>query len=111
MRRVVRLLTWWAVASLVAAAVLFLWTSPLRPQSTRGWIIFLFAALPVLFLGEYVDERILDNPFARRLDVPGSGVRALVQRIAYAFLCFVAVYVLALFAFAMLKKTGWLGAL
>src|SRR5215472_7508551 len=111
MRKITRLLIWWVVGSLVAAGVLLLWSWPWRPQSARGWTFFLFAALPVLFLVEYVAERILDNPFARRLDALGPGAKASVERIAYAVLCFVAVYVLVLCAFALLSKTGWLGAL
>ena len=99
------------VGSLVAAAVLLLWTLPWRPHSARGWTVFLFAALPVLFLGEYLVERILDNPFARRLDALGPGARALAERIGYAVLGFFVVYVLALCVFTILDRTGWLGAL
>jgi hypothetical protein len=111
MRTVIRLLFFWVVASLVAAAVLLLYAIPWHPHSARGWTIFLLVALPISLAGDYIGERIFSNPFARRLDASGSGVKASVNRIGYVVLCFLGVAVAAIWAFGMLNKTGWLGAL
>src|SRR2546423_128484 len=112
MRKIMPLLGGWAVLSIVAAALLLLSIWPWRPHSVLGWGILLLASLPLTALGQYLADRaILQSPLGARLDALGSGALASALRITYVLICVVVVGVVGLYAFAWLKRTGWLGAL
>ena len=112
MRKLMPLLGGWVILSLVAAALLLLWSWPWRPHSVLGWGLLFLGALPLTFLGEYLGERIiLQSPIAARLDALGSGPQDSALRITYVLICVIVVGVAGIYAFALLNSTGWLGAL
>src|SRR5207245_405441 len=92
MRKIMPLLGGWVILSLVAAALLLLWSWPWRPHSALGWGLLFLGALPLTFLGEYLGERIiLQSPIAARLDALGSGPQASALRITYVLICLIVV--------------------
>ncbi len=112
MRKIVPLLGGWVILSLVTAAMLLLWSWPWRPHSALGWGLLFLGALPLTLLGEYLGERtILQSPIAARLDALRSGPQTSALRITYVLICVIVVGVAGIYAFALLKSTGWLGAL
>jgi hypothetical protein len=112
MRKIMPLLGAWVIVSLVAAAMLLLWSWPWRPHSALGWGLLFLGALPLTLLGEYLGDRIiLRTPLAERLDALGSGALASTLRIIYALICVIVVGAAGIYAFALLNSTGWLGAL
>ena len=112
MRKIMRLLGLWFIASLVAGAFALLWIWPWRPHSVLGWCLLVIAALPVTAVGEYLFDRIIfRSGLGARLDALGPGVSASALRIAYVLVCVNAIGVVAACAFAWLNRTGWLGAL
>jgi hypothetical protein len=112
MRKFMRLLSGWLVASLIAAGAFLLSSWPWRPHSRLGWAVLFAGALPLTgFAQLFFDEVILHNSVARRLDALGSGPGASAARICYVLLCVFGIAAIAIGGFAMLNKTGWLGAL
>jgi hypothetical protein len=112
MRKLIRLLGLWLIASLMAAVFARLWTWPWHPHSVLGWCVFLIGALPVTGAGEYLFDRLIfrSRP-GTRLDALGSGVSPSALRIAYVLVCVIVIAAVLICAFAWLNRTGWLGAL
>src|SRR2546421_12593782 len=85
MRKLMPLLGGWVILSLVAAALLLLWSWPWRPHSVLGWGLLFLGALPLTFLGEYLGERIiLQSPMPARLGALGPRPEASALRSTYA---------------------------
>ena len=112
MRKILRLLGGWLFLSIVAAALVLLWSWPWRPHSALGWGVVLLGALPLTLLGEYLAKRVIfESPLGTRLDALGAGAKASALRVTYVLICVIVVGILGIYAFACLSKTGWLGAL
>jgi hypothetical protein len=55
------------VAAIATVLLIFdLW--PWHPSSPLGWNLFAVSALPILIAGEWVGEKIVDNPVSKGVD-------------------------------------------
>ena len=66
--RPLRLLLRYLVVALAAAGLLLLNLWPWHPASWRAWLLFVVLALPVMIVGEWLAETVLNNPLSKSVD-------------------------------------------
>jgi membrane protease YdiL (CAAX protease family) len=87
MKRVTRFIGQYIAISLLAGAVLLMYSFPEHPKTWQGWVALLGLALPVVVAGEYFGQLLLErNPASQAIERHTKGKSFSWLRIGYFLL-------------------------
>ena len=87
MKRLIKFIGQYIAISLLAGALLLMYSFPEHPKTLRGWIALFGFALPVVVAGEYVGQLLLErNPASRAIERRTKGKSFFWLRIGYFLL-------------------------
>lgn len=87
MKRVIKFIGQYITISLLAGAVLLMYSFPEHPKTWRGWTALFGFALPVVVAGEFIGQLLLErNPASRAIERHTKGKSFSWLRIGYFLL-------------------------